>query len=93
MSGMETEGLRLDKWLWHARFVRRRELVTDLVSARRVRVNGLVVAKTHHTVRPGDILTVTEAERIRVVRVKDLGLRRGTANDAAVLYDVVTSDG
>lgn len=85
----ERPALRLDKWLWHARFVRRRELAAGLVAERRVRLNGQPVVKTHQLVRPGDILVLTEGERIRVVRVKDLGLRRRGAADAAALYELV----
>ncbi len=89
----EPGALRLDKWLWHARFVRRRELAAALVAERRVRLNGRPVAKAHQLVRPGDVLVLTERERIRVVRVKDLGLRRGAAADAAALYELVALDG
>jgi S1-C subfamily serine protease len=40
-------------------------------------------------VRPGDVLVLTEGARIRVVRVKDLGLRRLGAAEAAALYELV----
>ncbi|MCS6878771.1 MAG: S4 domain-containing protein [Geminicoccaceae bacterium] len=85
-------GLRLDKWLWHARFVRRRELAAVLVAERRIRLNGQPVVKTHQLVRPGDVLVLTERERIRVVRVKELGSRREGAAEAAALYELVSSE-
>ena len=85
----EPVALRLDKWLWHARFVRRRELAAGLVAERRVRLNGQPVVKTHQLVRPGDVLVLIDGERIRVARVKDLGARRGGAAEAAALYELV----
>jgi ribosome-associated heat shock protein Hsp15 len=88
----EPVALRLDKWLWHARFVRRRELAAGLVAERRVRLNGQPVVKTHQLVRPGDVLVLIDGERIRVVRVKDLGARRGGAAEAAALYELVSVD-
>ncbi len=86
------QGLRLDKWLWHARFVRQRALATDLVSRRRVRVNDQVVAKTHLRVRPGDVITLAHNQGVRVVKVVQLGLRRGSAEEAQMLYEPIVVD-
>jgi ribosome-associated heat shock protein Hsp15 len=82
--------LRLDKWLWHARFIRHRELADELVAARRVRLNDQIVAKTHQLVRPGDVITLTEPVRLRVLRVRALGQRRGPASEACQLYEELT---
>ncbi len=90
---MSEGGLRLDKWLWHARFARTRRLASELVAARRVRVNGQVVVKTHQMVRPGDVVTLTAPWMIRVVRVTGLGLRRGTASEAPLLYETLEAEG
>jgi ribosome-associated heat shock protein Hsp15 len=79
--------LRLDRWLWHARFIRNRDLAGGLVAARRVRVNEQLVGKTHQLVRPGDVITLTEPARVRVVRVRALGERRGPAVEARLLYE------
>ena len=79
--------LRLDKWLWQARFVRHRELVQRLLQERRVRLNNQVVSKTHQLVRPGDVLTMTEPAGVRVLKVLALGDRRGPATEARVLYE------
>lgn len=89
MSGEEGT-LRLDKWLWHARFIRHRELAEDLVARRRVRLNEQVVTKTHQLVRPGDVITLTEPVRLRVLRVQALGARRGPASEARALYEEIT---
>ena len=81
---------RLDKWLWHARFIRSRHLAEGLVAARRVRLNEQVVGKTHQLVRPGDVLTLTEPARVQVVRVRALAERRGPAVEARLLYEEIT---
>ncbi len=81
------ESLRLDKWLWHARFARTREAAMELVAARRVRLNSQVVTKTHALVRPGDVITLTQPARVRVLKVVALGARRGQAADARELYE------
>jgi len=80
-------GLRLDKWLWQARFIRNRQLADGLVAARRVRLNEQIVAKTHQLVRPGDVITLTDRDQIRVLRVRALGERRGPATEARGLYE------
>src|SRR3954452_24520327 len=85
MTGIPT--LRLDKWLWHARFARTRSLAAKLVAAARVRINGNPTDKAHHSVRPGDVVTFPLGPPIRVIRVLALGLRRGPALEARTLYE------
>ena len=81
-----SEGLRLDKWLWQARFFKTRALAAELVGKGRLRLNQTIVTKAHHRVRPGDVLTFPQGRVVRVVRVLDLGSRRGPANEAQMLY-------
>lgn len=83
---MSVPGLRLDKWLWQARFVKTRGLVQDLVRRRRVRLNEQLVTKVHHLVRPGDTLTLVIPSGVTVLRVEQLGSRRGPAKEAQTLY-------
>ena len=83
----EGESQRLDKWLWYARFFKTRSLATRVCTKGRIRVNGKVVRKAHHGLRPGDVLTFPQGRDIRVVRVLDPGSRRGPAPEAQVLYD------
>jgi len=83
----ETESLRLDKWLWYARFFKSRTLASRLCAAGRVRINRRVVDKAHAMLRAGDVLTFPQAHAIRVVRVRVLGTRRGPAAEAAMLYE------
>ncbi|WP_323038305.1 RNA-binding S4 domain-containing protein [Gemmobacter sp.] len=80
-------GVRLDKWLWQARFFKSRSLSAAQVEDGRVRVNGQPVSKSATTVRPGDVLTFAQGGRIRVVRVLATALRRGPAAEAQLLYD------
>jgi ribosome-associated heat shock protein Hsp15 len=79
--------LRLDRWLWFARFFKSRAIASRLCAARRVRLNGRVVAKANQQVRPGDVLTFPQARTIRVVRLVALGSRRGPAAEAQGLYE------
>ncbi|MDP2085409.1 MAG: RNA-binding S4 domain-containing protein [Gemmobacter sp.] len=79
--------IRLDKWLWQARFFKSRSLSAGVVEQGGVRVNGQRVAKPAYTVRPGDVLTFAQGARIRVVRVRAPGDRRGPAPEAQELYD------
>ena len=78
---------RLDSWLFFARFFKSRALAAQAVAAGRLRINKVVVKKTHYRVRPGDVLTFPHAGRIRVVRVLAIGERRGPASEAQALYE------
>lgn len=84
--------LRIDKWLWQARFYKTRSLASRQVSEGHVRVNGERVTKPALTVAPGDVLTFPQGNRIRVVRVVEIGLRRGPAPEAQALYDDLTPE-
>lgn len=79
--------LRLDKWLWQARFCKSRALASRLCAAGRVRVSGNLVSKAHFAVRVGDVLTFPLGPHIRVVRIAALGTRRGPASEARTLYE------
>jgi len=84
--------MRLDKWLWFARFCKSRSLATKLCEAGRVRLNRVVIEKAAAQVRPGDVLTFPQGTQIRVVRVLSLGLRRGPASEARGLYEDLAAD-
>ncbi len=79
--------IRLDKWLWQARFCKTRTLAAKLCTGGRVRIDGRVVDKAHAAVRPGQVLTFALGEHVRVVRVAALGTRRGPAPEARTLYE------
>jgi ribosome-associated heat shock protein Hsp15 len=79
--------IRLDKWLWHARFCKSRAVAARMVSDGAVRVNAQRVVKPATSVRIGDGLSFVLGGRVRVVRIRALGLRRGPAPEAQGLYD------
>ena len=78
-------GVRVDKWLWAARFFKTRSLATEAVLGGRVHVNGARVkpAKELHV---GDLLVVTIGTVRRTVEVAALSEKRGPASVAATLY-------
>ena len=82
--------LRIDKWLWQARFFKTRSLAARQVSGGHVRINGDRVQKPAQAVGPGDVLTFAQGRVIRVVRVEILGERRGPASEAQTLYTDLT---
>ena len=84
-----TEKLRLDKWLWHARFAKTRSAAAGHIGKGRVRLNAVRVTKPGRAIKPGDILTMTMTREVRVVRVLALGDRRGPASEAQTLYEDV----
>jgi ribosome-associated heat shock protein Hsp15 len=87
LSGAEpVSRVRLDKWLWFARFFKTRSLAARTV-AEGVRVNGARVTKPATELRPGDVVTFAQGAQTRVVRVEAPGVRRGPAPEAATLYD------
>jgi ribosome-associated heat shock protein Hsp15 len=84
---MTEADLRVDKWLWYARFFKTRSLATKACSASRLRISGELVSKAHHKVKPGDVLTFVQARHVRVVKVLALAARRGPAAEAQTLYE------
>lgn len=78
---------RVDRWLWFVRLVKSRTLAAGLVSNGRVRINRLKVEKPSHTVKPGDVLTITVGPRLKILKVVALGLRRGPPSEAQALYE------
>ena len=82
---------RIDKWLWFARMIKTRTLAQDIVSQGQVRVNRTRVTKSSHEVGQGDILTIAAHGRVRVVRVLNIGTRRGSANEAQTLFEDIAA--
>lgn len=77
--------LRLDKWLWAARFYKTRALAVDEIGKGRVLVNGQV-AKPAREVKPGDLVTVRKSDPPIEVEVLGVSRVRGPAPVAAKLY-------
>ena len=79
-------GVRLDKWLWAARFFRTRSLAIEDIARGRVVVNGQV-AKASREVRPGDTLVFRQGVVARTVIVRGVSGVRGPAPVAQALYE------
>ena len=82
----DAEKVRVDKWLWAARFFKTRSLATEAVDGGKVDVNGARV-KPAKLVGPGDEVRVRVGPQLFVVRVTDTAERRGSAEVAATLYE------
>ncbi|HXD49737.1 MAG TPA: S4 domain-containing protein [Gemmatimonadaceae bacterium] len=78
--------VRLDKWLWAARFFKTRSLATDAVAGGKVEVNG-ERAKPAKAINPGDEIRVRLAPYEHVLIVRELAERRGPAAAAQALYE------
>jgi ribosome-associated heat shock protein Hsp15 len=81
-----SEGVRLDKWLWAARFFKTRSLATDAISLGRVSVNGDRV-KPARNVKVGDVLEIDNGSDQWEVDVMSLSDVRGPATVARNLYE------
>ena len=86
MTDERTEKLRIDKWLWHARFFKSRTLAAKRVATGGVRVNRKPTRKPNHPVQPGDVLTFPLGPHVRVIEIVALGERRGPAAEARTLF-------
>ncbi|MEY2631452.1 MAG: hypothetical protein RIR00_106 [Pseudomonadota bacterium] len=79
-------GLRVDKWLWAARFFKTRSLASDAVSGGKVKVNG-ATTKPARDIRIGDRLEIANSETRWEVSVLALSDKRGPAPEARLLYE------
>ncbi len=80
-----TEAVRIDKWLWAARFYKTRNLAAQAVTGGKVHLNGVRV-KPARPVKPGDEIKVNRAGFEYAVTVTALAERRGSAKVAESLY-------
>ena len=78
--------MRIDKWLWAARFFKTRSLAVRAIEAGHVSVNG-ERAKASRTLREDDVVVVRRPPFEHAVRVRALSERRGPATEAALLYE------
>jgi len=77
---------RIDKWLWHARVARTRTAAAGLADGGLVRVNGARIDAASRAVRVGDVVTIA-FDRVRILRVTGFSERRGSATEAAALFE------
>jgi ribosome-associated heat shock protein Hsp15 len=84
-----SDRIRIDKWLWHARFYKTRALAAEAAQSGRIRRNDARVEKAGLEVKVGDVLTLGRGREIVVVRILACGVRRGPASEAQTLYEIV----
>ena len=78
--------VRLDRWLWAARFYKSRALAAEVCDGGKVEVNGHT-AKPHKLVRVADTIVFTHPAGPKEVKVLALSERRGPASEARLLYE------
>ena len=83
------ESIRIDKWLWFARFFKNRTLSARIISQGKVRLNGKRISKPSTNLKKGDSLTFSQGSILRLVKVLELGKRRGPFREALSLYDEI----
>ena len=83
---MENDNVRIDKWLWAARFFKTRSLAADAVDRGRVRIAGQSV-KPARAVKEGEIIDIDNGSDRWEVVVKGISGTRGSATIARQLYD------
>lgn len=87
MTSMDThEKVRIDKWLWAARFYRTRSLAKEAIEGGKVHCEGVRV-KVSKEVRPGMVFTIRQGFDEKTVTVKALSEVRGPATVAQTLYE------
>ncbi|MEG3619305.1 RNA-binding S4 domain-containing protein [Magnetovibrio sp. PR-2] len=87
MTAEASPRIRIDKWLWHARFFKSRTLAGKFCAGGGMRVNDQLITKAHVQVGPGDVLTFAKGNLIKVIKIAALGTRRGPAPEAQGLYE------
>jgi ribosome-associated heat shock protein Hsp15 len=91
-ANAQDKTLRLDKWLWYARFFKTRSAATKAILAGRFRLDGMIVNKPHRQALCDQVLTFIQGDRVRVIKIMALGSRRGPSSEAALLYEDLTPE-
>ena len=81
---------RVDQWLFFSRLTKSRSLAGRLVTTGKVRLNKEKLVKPSQTVKEGDVITAMINNKVRIIRVEALGVRRGPASEAQLLYTDLT---
>ena len=89
-AGAQETVLRLDKWLWYARFFKTRGAAVKAISGGKFRLNGVVMTKPHRQACCGQVLTFIQGDRVLAIKILALGTRRGPAIEAALLFKDLT---
>ena len=86
MPGTENAAVRLDKWLWAARFYKTRALAVEAINGGHVHLNGHRV-KPSRKVEAGDALRIRKGEDVFQIAIRDVSDKRGPATRARQLYE------
>lgn len=93
---MTIDSIRLDVWLWRARFFKKRDLSARCIKRGQVRIirgdQIFRVCKPHSEIYIGDLLTFNAHNNLWEIEVLSLGQRRGPATEARTLYSHISSD-
>ena len=87
-----TEKIRLDTWLWYARFYKSRSLSSKVILSGKVRVNSNKIIKPASKVKINDVLTINHVNTVRIIQIESIGSRRGPASEAQALYNDLSPD-
>ena len=90
MSEETVSRQRLDKWLFFSWTVKTRSLAAKIVEGSKVRVNRVKIDKSSYPIKVGDVLTIRLERSVVVYKVTGLGVRRGPAAEARLLYEDLT---
>ncbi len=82
-----TEKIRLDTWLWYARFYKSRSLASKAILGGKLRVNSNKIIKPASKLKIDDVLTINHENMVRIIQVQSIGARRGPASEAQTLYN------
>lgn len=85
-AGPAVAELRIDKWLWCARFFKSRSLAAEAVAGGKVHLNAQRV-KPARAVQAGDVLEITLGIEVATVKVTAIPMRRGPAAEARLCYE------
>ena len=87
MTDQPAEKLRIDKWLWYARFFKTRTLAAEVANGGKIRINKVAVRKASSEVKAGDVLTFHQGPNVRVIEILALGQSRRPFEEARLLYN------
>ena len=87
-----TEKIRLDTWLWYARFYKSRSLSSKAILSGKLRLNSNKIIKPASKIKINDVLTINHVNAVRIIQIQSIGSRRGPASEAQALYNDLSPD-
>jgi ribosome-associated heat shock protein Hsp15 len=86
----DNKSIRLDLYLFYIRIFKSRNLASKFITSNRLRVSDKVTQKPHKLISISDILTFTIHDRIKVLQVIDIPMRRGSYVDSLNYYNDIS---